>query len=76
MLADSCLANGFPYEAGSNWTLLSRLREKAMKSRGSASAGGKGDVVMGIEPGQSSDVETATTVKISDLLPKHSFTQL
>ena len=47
-----------------------------MESRGSASAGGKGDVVMGIEPGQSSDVETATTVKISDLLPKHSFPQL
>ena len=55
---------------------MSRLREKAMESRDSASAGGKGDVVMGIEPGQSSDVETATTVKISDLLPKHSFPQL
>lgn len=55
---------------------MSRLREKAMESRDSASAGGKGDVVMGIEPGQSFDVETATTVKISDLLTKHNFPQL
>ena len=47
-----------------------------MESRDSASAGGKGDVVMGIEPGQSFDVETATTVKISDLLTKHNCPQL
>lgn len=66
MLADSCFVNGFPHEVGSNWTDLSRLREKAMKSRDSASVGGKGEVVMGIEPGQSFDVETTTTVEISD----------
>lgn len=55
---------------------MSRLREKAMESRDSASAGGKGDVVVGIEPGQSFDVETATTVRIGDLLTKHNFPQL
>jgi len=31
---------------------------------------------MGIEPGQSFDVETATTVEISDLLTKHNCPQL
>ena len=64
MLANSCFASEFPYEAGWNWTVLSRLREKAMKIRDSESAGGKGEVVKGTETGKSFDVETATTVEV------------
>ncbi|KAH7075321.1 fungal-specific transcription factor domain-containing protein [Paraphoma chrysanthemicola] len=63
-LANACFTSEIPYKVGLNWTVLSRLRDKAMKIRDFASAGGKGGAVNVNETGLGFDVETATTVEV------------
>ncbi|KAK0105968.1 hypothetical protein ONS95_004477 [Cadophora gregata] len=75
-LANTCFESEAPFEAGWNWTVLSRLRGKAMKIRESASVAGAGGKIAGggggnaeningsETPGQQSfDVETATATE-------------
>ena len=66
ILANACFESEAPYEAGLNWTVLSRLREKAMRARNSASAKDSEEAFDGkdiheSETGQIFDMETAIT---------------
>ncbi|KAH7090816.1 fungal-specific transcription factor domain-containing protein [Paraphoma chrysanthemicola] len=60
-LANNCFASESSYKVGWNWTVLSKLREKAMKTKNSASARGVVDIH---ETGLGYDVETESTVEV------------